>query len=209
MIPKSLILSFLALQGPGMGPSSRGAKDVAIFGDVTAAPQEVMKLGGSGTVITSWSLHSQTGKQADFSDYPPGEWDDDTLINGDLKVNAHPNRSWVYSLSDTFPNLAKPPGNQDHVFGGMKVNARLRLEFTVPRVNTVVYLLYQADGKSAEASITTQLTNKAGTTPQKDNLRKGWNLITYTGGYNSFDISVDSPDLKSNILLAQVDYPEK
>ncbi len=71
MIPKTLILSFLALKGPGMGPSSRSAKDVVLLGDVMAAPQEVMKLGGSGTVVTSWSFHGQADKQADVSNSIP------------------------------------------------------------------------------------------------------------------------------------------
>jgi hypothetical protein len=44
MIPKSLIVSFLALQGPGMSPSS-STKDV-VLSDVTVASQQVITIAG-------------------------------------------------------------------------------------------------------------------------------------------------------------------
>lgn len=207
MIPKSLILSFLALQGPGMGPSSRGAKDVVIFGDVTAAPQEVMKLGHGG--FTSWSLHAQSDKQADFSTYPVGKWPEDTKVNGDFTVNSNPNQSWLYSLMQSFPKLPSPPGRQDHVLGGSPVNSRLRLHFDVARKDTVVYILYVKDDSASEASITTQFPGESGFKPQHDHLEAGWNQITYLGSYKTFDITVDAPEPQTHLLLAQVNYSEE
>jgi hypothetical protein len=66
MIPKSLILSFLALQGPGMSPSSR-TNDVVVLSDVSAASQEVMTLGGGNNGLTGWSAHTLGEKVADVS----------------------------------------------------------------------------------------------------------------------------------------------
>ncbi len=136
-----------------------------------------------------------------------GEWDDDTIVNGDFTVNAKPNRSWVYSLVDRFPNLPKPPGGQDHVLGGKPVNAHLHLDFSAARKNVELYLLYQVGDDATEASIRTILKTKTSNSTQLNQLQAGWNKVTYVNGTNTFDISVDTPASNSNLLLAQVDYP--
>ncbi len=143
-----------------------------------------------------------------FSKYPEGEWDDDTKVNGDFTINANPNHSWVYSLARSYPNLPKPPGNQDHVFGVKPVNARLKLRFTDARKNVKLYLLYETRGKATGASIKTLLKTEGGNTTQDDDLNAGWTEVTYPKSWNSFELLVVLPDPDSHLFLAQVDYPK-
>ncbi len=63
MIPKSLILSFLALQ-PGMSPAP-GAKDAVVFSGVPSTAQEVFAFGGSENAVSGWGVDTAASKYID------------------------------------------------------------------------------------------------------------------------------------------------
>ncbi len=119
--------------------------------------------------------------------------------------------AWVFSCKATFPNIPAPPGNLDHVFGGLKGNAHVHLRFDQPRANTKVVLLYKPANKPPATTTITAALSVGGQVlpPQADTLGTDWTEITYTPAVDWLDIAIPvDPKTFDDLLLAQVTYQD-
>lgn len=207
MIPKSLILSFLALQ-PGMSPAP-GAKDAVVFSGVPSTAQEVVAYGGSENAVSGWGVDTAGSTFIDFSGVPLGPLPPNKVIEGVMRVSAGFAKGEVSSRGRTYPNIPELPKSQDHVFGGQTWNPRVHVSFDKPRKNVHLWLLNQfKGGQEAGITITTTLYNNHKIVSTQSNSLKdeGWTDVVYEKAYDGFLVVVNNPTPGSNLLLAQVTY---
>ncbi len=125
-------------------------------------------------------------------------------------MSASPEKSYVFSRAKSFANIPPPPGGQDRLLGGQPQNAYLHVNFIdKSRKATKLVVLYTFGGKAKEADVTTALySGEKSLKPQYNQLKEGWNEITFPLAVDRFDMSVNDPDTGSNLLLAQVTYSD-
>lgn len=205
MIPKSLLLGFLAVQAPHMTPAT-SPTDVAVFSNEAHVPAyEVLPVDKPAADIMSDDKFSR----ADWNRFDPGPWNENTKLNGVLKSISVVGVSWVYSRKNSFANCPVPPGHQDKLFGGQATTAtHIRLEFADEHSrDVVVYALYTRGGFAKAADTTVSLwSGGQALKPFTQHLKSGWTPVRIPQSVDTLEIVVSNPETGSNLLLSQVSY---
>lgn len=207
MIPKSLVLSYLALQIPGLAPttSPNTVDSVAI---VPVAALEPL-LGGQ-TERGGLSVWDDGNKvvTVDFSTFRPGPWDDSTDVNNAFEVSASPDQTYLYTHKKDLPNIPTTPDDLDHLLGGATGNNQIHLKFHHPHHGISVELLYTFNGRPARTPLILSYRNGKEVKEISGNLGDKWAKFDMEDSFKSLVITTEDAQPGGKLLLSKVSYIE-